>query len=460
MGPRSNHSRRNPLPDAQVAKQSSRQDDQGSEQPACPLLALLMYEGPAVTKAPRKGSRKRDSKKLEDDENEETRPSDQDALSKPSNQPNKISPNAQKEEVSAAYDPKAPKLKVGQSIKLKSNGSFMRIQAVPPGKPGKIRGFLLCQPDHPRSLMPFQPGELVLWVLRKEDGSFQTEVEVDVSEIDCYVDITFTNQAYSSLNRELLGNSGYFCRLKIQMRPAEDMYPEEHRENGDQKIPRYKLGFIQHLEPDETDDDLLPWATLPCRISATNKRLQWRGDGRLDDKDGYTFADIFSGAGGTSLGAKAAGLTITMAVDIDEAAAETYTHNFVGIDFRKMGVRELLWQAHEQESPNEKFRVDVLHLSPPCQQFSGVNTTPNEMSNFLNVEAFGTIKSLIQLFKPRIVTLEEVPNLEAAPKHRIFFKQLVSMFISLDYSMRWQVMRMQYYGVAQTRERLIVIAAG
>lgn len=46
-----------------------------------------------------------------------------------------------------------------------------------------------------------------------------------------------------------------------------------------------------------------------------------------------TAVDIYSGAGGLSLGFKMAGFTIAVAVDMDEAVKQTYTHNNPEVEF-------------------------------------------------------------------------------------------------------------------------------
>jgi DNA (cytosine-5)-methyltransferase 1 len=80
----------------------------------------------------------------------------------------------------------------------------------------------------------------------------------------------------------------------------------------------------------------------------------------------YTFGDVFCGAGGSSQGAKQAGLHITWGLDMDEFAICAYHLNHPGAHaFRH--------NTHEFPPPGwecDELRVDVLHLSPPCCYFS------------------------------------------------------------------------------------------
>src|SRR5690348_3033114 len=75
--------------------------------------------------------------------------------------------------------------------------------------------------------------------------------------------------------------------------------------------------------------------------------------------------DLFSGAGGLSLGLEAAGYRVALAVDSDEWALETHAHNFEGLALRL-----------DLALPEVRDRIVTLldgvdiHLiagGPPCQ---------------------------------------------------------------------------------------------
>lgn len=72
------------------------------------------------------------------------------------------------------------------------------------------------------------------------------------------------------------------------------------------------------------------------------------------------------GAGGATSGAKLAGLSVRWGLDKDPHSAATWNANF------PTAKHYLMW-AHEfiQVPGNlQRFVVDVLHLSPPCQPYS------------------------------------------------------------------------------------------
>lgn len=102
--------------------------------------------------------------------------------------------------------------------------------------------------------------------------------------------------------------------------------------------------------------------------------------------------------------------------------------------------------------------VDVLHLSPPCQVWSPVHTVPgqNDKQNFASLFA---CEELLKKSKPRMVTLEQTFGI-LHPKFSQAFNSLIQMFTFYGYSVSWQLVEFQRWGLAQSRKRLIIIAAG
>ena len=89
-----------------------------------------------------------------------------------------------------------------------------------------------------------------------------------------------------------------------------------------------------------------------------------------------TFMDLFSGAGGFSLGFVQEGFKDLMAIEMDKEPAETYSWNFpkstiITKDIRKIHSLEILDII--EESP------DAILASPPCEPFSAAN--PNRLDS-------------------------------------------------------------------------------
>lgn len=166
----------------------------------------------------------------------------------------------------------------------------------------------------------------------------------------------------------------------------------------------------------------------------------------------YTFADAFCGAGGMSIGARDAGLRIEWAFDQDEDAIETYTLNHGANTCKQISAQHFL----EAGNAYGTSKVDILHLSPPCQGFAlACRGSPRngEQDN----QCMAYVGGIVEKVKPRIVTFEEVRNVLF--KSREYFKKMVRDLTSIGYNVRWRIIECVDFGVPQKRSRLFMIAS-
>lgn len=75
--------------------------------------------------------------------------------------------------------------------------------------------------------------------------------------------------------------------------------------------------------------------------------------------------DIFSGAGGLSLGAEMAGIEIIFAVERDKYAAETYRHNHPNTIMLQDDIHNIRPCEYIEDQNN----VFIVFGGPPCQGF-------------------------------------------------------------------------------------------
>ena len=167
----------------------------------------------------------------------------------------------------------------------------------------------------------------------------------------------------------------------------------------------------------------------------------------------YTFADAFCGAGGTSVGARDAGLHIKWAFDHDGDAIDTYALNHGRDTCLQISAERFLKEA---EVAYGKLYVDVLHLSPPCQGFA-LACKGSPQSGEINNKCMTYVDAIVEKVKPRIVTFEEVP--QVLFRHREYFTTMVRNLTSIGYNIRWRTLECVDFGVPQKRKRLFVIAS-
>lgn len=164
--------------------------------------------------------------------------------------------------------------------------------------------------------------------------------------------------------------------------------------------------------------------------------------------------DLFSGAGGMSVGAEMAGVDVKYAVESDPHAAATYKANhtnteMIDRDIRTVGLSDMP-NIHAGESL-------ILFGGPPCQGFSTSNQktrTAKNANNWLFLEYMKFVKEL----EPEWVVFENVKGLKET-EGGVFLQKIQNLFKKLKYKTSTFVLNATDYGVPQRRERLFVIAS-
>jgi DNA (cytosine-5)-methyltransferase 1 len=183
---------------------------------------------------------------------------------------------------------------------------------------------------------------------------------------------------------------------------------------------------------------------------------------RLRAEGAQLAADLFSGAGGLSLGLQAAGYRVVLAVDHDPEAIETHRHHFGGLALdwnlgdpdRVANVAELIAAAD----------VELLAGGPPCQPFSraGRSKIRHRVRNgYLDPghERRDLWQSFLEVIKramPRAVIMENVPDM-ALDREMFILRTMVDALETLGYAVEERVVDTSRYGVPQFRQRLILV---
>lgn len=164
------------------------------------------------------------------------------------------------------------------------------------------------------------------------------------------------------------------------------------------------------------------------------------------------FIDLFSGAGGLSLGLKNCGFESVLANDIDQNFCETYKKNNPLVNVSCFDI------AREELKPVfEKFKgVDLVVGGPPCQGFSqkGNRQGLKDERNYL----FKKFLDVVRITDPKVVLMENVPNL-LSTSNGYFKSQIVSYFEKLNYRCSYKILNAYDYGVPQKRKRAFIIAS-
>jgi DNA (cytosine-5)-methyltransferase 1 len=181
-------------------------------------------------------------------------------------------------------------------------------------------------------------------------------------------------------------------------------------------------------------------------------------------KQGYRLAaDLFSGAGGLSLGLEDAGYRVVLGIDRDKEATETHRHHFGGLTLDwDLGKPERIAQvSHLVKSAG----IELLAGGPPCQPFSraGRSKIRHRVINGFSDpsserrDLWRSFLEVVTTAHPQAVLMENVPDM-ALDKDMFILRTMVHDLESRGYSVEERVVDTSQYGVPQFRQRLILVA--
>ncbi|MGW6099005.1 DNA (cytosine-5-)-methyltransferase [Streptomyces sp. NPDC055157] len=173
--------------------------------------------------------------------------------------------------------------------------------------------------------------------------------------------------------------------------------------------------------------------------------------------------DLFSGAGGLSLGVEDAGWTVAAAVDHDERALETHRHNFPGLSLRRdLGDRG---QLEELIELLKSVPIDLIAGGPPCQPFSRAGLS--KIRSLVNAgkrdehdhrkELWQSYLEVVLAVRPRVVLMENVPDMGLGDDFRVV-RSIEQALENAGYYTQVRLVDAWRYGVPQHRKRLILLA--
>jgi len=164
--------------------------------------------------------------------------------------------------------------------------------------------------------------------------------------------------------------------------------------------------------------------------------------------------DLFSGAGGFSLGFQMAGFEIVGAVEIDRYAAETYQKNFPN---SKVVLGDI---THLDNAFFERTfsKPDVIIGGPPCQGFSICTTNAGDPKDPRN-SLFKEFVRIVGFYKPKALVMENVPNIvNAKTESGEFVVDIIQKsFMDLGYKVSYSIETAAEFGVPQRRKRFVLI---
>lgn len=162
------------------------------------------------------------------------------------------------------------------------------------------------------------------------------------------------------------------------------------------------------------------------------------------NKHHYQWVSLFSGCGGSTIGAVQAGINPVFALDFDADICEIYRKN-IG-DILCKSVYDL-----QRNDYNHINNTDlIMQISPPCQDVSIANVGKVVKSDRANV--IMACKNMVADLLPEYLIIENVPAYRKAPSYLVF-----KDYFQGNYQISEKVMDCADYGIPQNRKRFIVI---
>lgn len=167
-----------------------------------------------------------------------------------------------------------------------------------------------------------------------------------------------------------------------------------------------------------------------------------------------TCIELFAGAGGLALGLELAGFEEIGLVEFDSKACETLKMNrpewnVIEEDIVEVSKRDLLKEFNIKEG-----ELDLLSGGYPCQSFSyaGKKLGLDDVRGTM----FYYYAEFIKQLKPKMFLAENVKGLTTHDKGKTI-QTMIDVFKDLGYSVEWKVLNAWDYGVAEKRQRVVII---
>lgn len=162
--------------------------------------------------------------------------------------------------------------------------------------------------------------------------------------------------------------------------------------------------------------------------------------------------DLFSGCGGLTTGLEEAGINVRYAVELDSKISMVYHVNHPQTVMVNSDIKDISDSEFKKMGKN----IDIVAGCPPCQGFTRINSKNkiqqySDERNLLILDYFRAIK----IINPEFIMMENVPEITRFDK----FHQVLSDLQELGYKIDYHIINVKYFGVAQSRKRLVLIGS-
>ena len=165
--------------------------------------------------------------------------------------------------------------------------------------------------------------------------------------------------------------------------------------------------------------------------------------------------DLFSGAGGLSIGFHTVGFTPIFFNDIDLDSANTFQANFPSSVPFVGPIQELSARAIRERTGLGSTTLDVMIGGPPCQGFS-INAPIRSQKDPRNHLFHHYVRLVLEGLRPNFVVMENVPGLVSLDGGKSL-ESVLAAFEKAGYRVTFKILNAAHHGVPQERWRLVFL---
>ena len=188
----------------------------------------------------------------------------------------------------------------------------------------------------------------------------------------------------------------------------------------------------------------------------------------------FNVISTFAGGGGSSTGYRLAGGKILMVNEFVEEAQNTYRENYPSTIISPDDIKQLSGKDFLDATGLQVGELDILDGSPPCSAFSVAGKLSHstdgkhsdgwgQTKNYSDGKMVENIEDLFFEFlrvaddiKPKVIIAENVKGLTIGEAKQ-YFNKINNTFEDIGYDVCAKVLDSRYFGVSQTRTRVIFI---
>ena len=157
---------------------------------------------------------------------------------------------------------------------------------------------------------------------------------------------------------------------------------------------------------------------------------------------------LFTGAGGMDVGFADAGVTISLANELDGYACDSYEENHKETKLLRGDIKQF------RDEFKKNAGLDIVFGGPPCQGFSvaGKMDPHDERSKLI-----WDFLEIVEIVRPKVFIMENVKALGTLEKWEPVRSEFLSRSNKIGYYCNFFVLNAADYGVSQNRERVFFI---